>query len=299
MHPSALINALLLCLLNISFMVTGIILNSVVIISLRRCSQLRKKLCYFMILLLSYFDLAVVIIGHPLLISSTILWSMQMYHEGIETIRVQAISIFGSFSMFALLTLNIERFLALTFPFFHQTAVTKGKLVLVQVLHKIIAVALLPVQFFFPKVKVYRPILISLFLLLFLSVLAFLNYRILTIAKSKREDELRVAPTGVATRSHQERQNRRTRNFESISTCSLAIGCFFICSIPGIVFSIWSFKSNSPLKNRQAVSFNIWVSTFACMNSTFNCLLFFWRNSILRREGIKIVKCLLQTERWE
>ena len=93
-----------------------------------------------MILLLSYFDLAVVIIGLAVviigLISSTILWSMQMYHEGIETIRVQAISIFGSFSMFALLTLNIERFLALTFPFFHQTAVTKGKLVLVQVLHK-------------------------------------------------------------------------------------------------------------------------------------------------------------------
>ena len=106
-----------------------------------------------MILLLSYFDLAVVIIGHPLLISSTILWSMQMYHEGIETIRVQAIGIFGSFSMFALLTLNIERFLALKFPFFHQTAVTKGKLVLVQVLHKIIAVAVLSVQFFFPESK--------------------------------------------------------------------------------------------------------------------------------------------------
>ena len=49
-------------------MVAGIILNSVVIISLLRSSQLRKKLCYFTILVLSCGDLAEVTIVQPLLI---------------------------------------------------------------------------------------------------------------------------------------------------------------------------------------------------------------------------------------
>jgi hypothetical protein len=59
-------------------MVAGIFLNSVVvIISLWRSSQLRKKLCYFMILVLSCFDLAVITITHPLLIVSTIYFSQE------------------------------------------------------------------------------------------------------------------------------------------------------------------------------------------------------------------------------
>ena len=67
-----MLNVVLLCIINIIFMVAGIFLNSVVIISLWRSRQLRKKLCYFMILVLSCFDLAVVTIIHPLLITSTI-----------------------------------------------------------------------------------------------------------------------------------------------------------------------------------------------------------------------------------
>ena len=84
METNIFINALFLCLVNVAFMVVGIFLNTVVIISLWRSSQLRKKLCYFMILVLSCFDLAVVAIAHPLLILSTILWSIEIYHGEIE-----------------------------------------------------------------------------------------------------------------------------------------------------------------------------------------------------------------------
>ena len=57
MHLNTIINIFFLCTVNITFMISGIFLNSVVIISLRRSSQLRKKTCYFMILVLSCFDL--------------------------------------------------------------------------------------------------------------------------------------------------------------------------------------------------------------------------------------------------
>ena len=270
-------------------MVTGIILNSVVIIILWRSSQLRKKLCYFMILVLSCFDLAEVIIGHPLLILSTILWSVQMYHRKITRIRKYTFILLSGFSMVALLTLNIERFLALTRPYFHQTAVTKGKLALFLALQIIIVVALTLLYFFGPKTIVYRPIILAVFTLSVWLVLSFLNYKMLVIVRSKRDGELRVDPTALIP-AHQERKKNRKINLRNFSTCSLVVGCFFASSFAGIVFCIWIFITKSSRDDSQVRLFDIFASTFVCMNSTFNCLIFFWRHSILRREGIKIVK---------
>ena len=64
-------NAAFLCAVNVFFIFAGIILNSVVITSLWN-SQLRRKLCYFMIFVQACFDLAVVVVIHPLNILRTI-----------------------------------------------------------------------------------------------------------------------------------------------------------------------------------------------------------------------------------
>ena len=62
-----------------------------------------------MILALSCFDMAVIANSHPVLILSTILWSMQTSPEEIK-ITWEYTSILLESSMFALLTLSIERF---------------------------------------------------------------------------------------------------------------------------------------------------------------------------------------------
>ena len=294
MDPNTFVNALFLCLVNVAFMVAGIILNAVVIISLWRSSQIRKKLCYFMILVLSCVDMAVVAIIHPVLILSTIPWSMEIYHVEIYHTRIYTNTILGGFSMFALLTLTIERFLALTYPFFHQTAVTKRRLVLFQAFLMITTVSLQPVKYFYEKTA---NMLIILFVLFLLFLFICLNYKMFIIAKSKRENE-RVAPTRAATSSHRyPERKRRILIFKHFSTCSLAVACFFICSLPQIIYSASRLTSNKPFYDRQLLIFSIWSGTFFSMNSTFNCLIFFWRNSILRREGMKVVKCF-QSERF-
>jgi hypothetical protein len=94
-------------------MVAGIFLNAVVIISLWRSSQLRKKLCYFLIFVLSCCDLAAVAIYHLALIFSTILWSMQIYSEEVKRMLMYLCWLLVGWSMLALLTLNVERFFAL------------------------------------------------------------------------------------------------------------------------------------------------------------------------------------------
>ena len=287
MDSSTFINALLLCLLNASFMVAGIFLNSVVIISLWRSSQLRKKLCYFMILILSCFDLAVVTFIHPVLILSTISWSMKTLHKEIDIIWSCTSFLFAVFSMTSLLTLNIERFLALTYPFFHQTAVTKKRLVLFQAFWMIIILSLSPLVYVYEVI--IRNILITVFVLVLLFLFIYLNYKIFIIAKSKRKDD-RVTPASTATASgHQERKKRKI-NFKNISTCCLTVACFFICCFPQLIYSVL-LSTETVAYDRHARLFKLWSATFVAMNSTFNCLIFFWRNSILRREGMKIAKC--------
>ena len=93
-------------------MVAGIFLNSAVIISLWRSSQLRKNPCYFMILVLSCFDLAEITITHPLLIVSTIYYfeGQEEINEVLPATKSIYFVVCGS-SLFAFFTLNVERFL--------------------------------------------------------------------------------------------------------------------------------------------------------------------------------------------
>ena len=268
-------------------MVAGIFLNSVVIFSLWRSSQLRNKLCYFMILVLSCFDLAVVAITHPFLIASTIYFSQGAEINEIRRLTEKSIYfvVFGS-SMFSLFMLNFERFLALTCPFFHQASVTKTRLLCFQAFWTVIIIVPSQLVFFIISdtiADIYATVIVLFVLFLFI----YSNYKMFKIAKSKREDERVVVTTAASVN-----ENRKTRilNFKSISTCSWAVGCFSCCSCPYIICS--ALRLASALSERQFLLFSLWSGTFTSLNSTFNCVIFFWRNSVLRREGIKIVNAL-------
>ena len=220
MNPSTFINTLFLCLVNVSFMVAGIFLNTVVIISLRRSSQLRKKLCHFMILVLSCFDLAVVTITHPVMILSTIFWSKEGRSELLEQIRTHISGNLYVFSTTALLILNIERLLGLTFPLFHRTSVTKKRLLILQAFSTILVSGLITWSEII-NLKTLAYILVMVYLSILLLLFIYFNYKMFTIAKSKFRGKLVVATSG------DEGRKQRALNFKAISTCSLAVGLFF------------------------------------------------------------------------
>ena len=286
MQKSDIFSVVFLCIINIVFMVAGIFLNSVVIISLWRSSQLRKKLCYFMIFVLSCFDLSVVTITHPLLIVSTISVPLGEINEICERTRRSMYFVVCNSSMFALFTVNVERFLALTCPFFHQASVTKTRLLYFQAFLTVIIVGLSPLVYFYSDTFGNRLSTVIVLSLLFFFIYSC-NYKIFKIAKSKREDESDVPSAATSMDG-----NRKKRIFilKNISICSLATSCFFFCSCPEIIYSVLRLASETRLSEMQFLFFHLWSSTFISLNSTFNCVIFFWRNSVLRREGMKIVK---------
>ena len=284
MEKGDIFNVVFLAIINVIFLVAGIFFNSIVIISLWRSRQLRRKLCYFVIFVLSCFDLAVVAITHPFLITSAVYYSLEDVNKTREhTRKLLTFTLYG-FSMFALLTLNVERFLALTCPFFHQASITKTRLICVQALGMAITVGILPVVYFDIQIIANTIIAGCQIMLLVFSMSS--NYKLFKIAKSKRDDE-RVAP--IAAMSGSDNRNNRILNLKSISACSLTVGCFFVCSFPQMIYSVLRLAIDVLPYDREIWLFNLWSSTIFSMNSTFNCLIFFWSNSILRREGLKII----------
>ena len=294
MDLRSLINLLLLFSLNALFMVGGTFSNCVVIASLWKSPQLRKKPGYFAILILSCFDLAVVTINHPVIILTTIFWYMETYSIEIKFTWEVTITLLSGFSMVALLTLNVERYLALTYPFFHQTAVTRQRLVFFMALLVIPIVIFAPLAYFNGRIG---NMIVGLFVVLLLIVFIILNYKMFIIARSKLKQNRIVVPDTETTSTTNEAQSKRNRklHLKSISTCSLTVACFFICTIPQLVYSTLRLTSENLEPGRDEWLHNIWASTWLTLNSTFNCLIFFWRNSMLRREGVKIVKYFRST----
>jgi hypothetical protein len=185
-------------------------------------------------------------------------------------------TIFG-FSFVALLVMNIERYLGAYYPFFHRTTVTKRKLL------KLLAILLiLPLTLILISVNdwvISFPTASIIFVIIINPPFVFINYKLFKISRKMRRDN--TTSPEVSTLHV---------NLKNISTCLLAVACLVLLSIPGSFFFAFNFVEESTSENVMLSDF--WTGTVATANSTLNCLIFFWKNKVLRREGIKVLKTL-------
>ena len=124
------VNLIFIFSVNVLFFFSGICLNSLVILSFWRSVQLRKKLCHFMIMILSCCDLLTVLKGHSLTALSAMLWLNGKFdvYPRLLLIFLKLSNIFVASSLLALLVMNFDRYLATHCPIFHRTSVTKRRL---------------------------------------------------------------------------------------------------------------------------------------------------------------------------
>jgi ABC-type spermidine/putrescine transport system permease subunit II len=83
---------------------------------------------------------------------------------------------------------------------------------------------------------------------------------------------------------------RKSANLKNISSCLLAVACLVCLYLPMSVYIALSITEESASTNLK-ISW-LWTKTIITTNSTFNCLIFFWKNNILRTEGIRVIKVL-------
>ena len=288
----SLINLIFLSIANGFFTFFGIFLNSVVIISLWRSAKFRKGTGNFMILVLSSFDLLVIIVGHPTVILSAVLWSTDgnsLAHwskPGSDGYRLTEVAILASnfahsFSMYALLAMTIDRYLAITRPFFHRTCVTKRRILAITVIMQFLFTALRMFRFFdeLKAVNYISLLVIGTTPIFLLVVLNIRMYRIITKLRTKRNEKVSKTQMAVLKKNY---------------TCLLTGFCFFVSITPLAVYAVIRATSTALLSDDALMLILLWGNTSLSMNSTWNCVIFFWRNEILRKAGEKLVSSCLK-----
>ena len=279
MELTYFINLILILCLNVLFFFSGICLNTVVILSFWRSAQLRKKLCYFMIMISSCFDLLVVLTNHPYVVLTAVLWLTGKFMDTVPSwayMCSRLIKIFPGVSLLALLVMNFDRYLATSYPIFHRTSVTKRRLLTLLAILIIIGITCAQMSVNI----ISHETVIAIFLIILFPPMLFMNYKLFIVARKSRRND-RMSP-----------EIKKTFSFKTVSSSSLAVVCFVVLYIPTFVYIGLRTNSrySSTLDNAYIVG--LWATTIASMNSTFNCLIFYWKNKILRTEGMKVIKGL-------
>ena len=227
-----------------------------------------------MIMVLSCCDLLTVITNILGLILYLIAWLTEnhdLYTTVIIYIDLNKLS--AGFSMSTLMVMCIERYLGVYHPFFHKTSVTRHKLLTFLAILIILPATLIIVST--NDLVLSRPIALGIFMVAFVPLFIFFNYKLLKISRKMRREN--TTPT-----------EKRRINLKNIHTCLLTVVCLLVFSIPTSFRIAFAFVEGSTSDNAWLSLF--WVSTMQVMNCSFNSLIFFWKNKVLRDEGIKIVK---------
>jgi multisubunit Na+/H+ antiporter MnhB subunit len=274
------INFIFIFAVNVFFFFSGICLNSLVILSFWRYVQLRKKLCYFMIMILSCCDLLTVLTNSPLMALIVMSWSTGKLDVNARWphISLNSTNSFLVFSLFALLVMSFDRYLATSYPIFHRTSVTKGRLLTFLAILIVVEVILRVMTVNFLISNQWHAVIFSL---LFIPPMLFINYKLLLVIRKCRKNK-RISP-----------EIKKTFSLKNISSCLLAVACVVVLSIPMVVYiglTIHSTETTYTLDNATLVG--IWARTICLINCTFNSLIFYWKNKVLRTEGLKVLKSL-------
>ena len=278
MDLNVYIYLIFLCVVNIIFTFSGIVSTTLVIVSYWKSSQLRKKLCHFMIMVLSCFDLVAIVTNHPATLLYLMFWLKEEYELLLNwTVYLNFVTLFYGFSFFVLLVMSIERCLGAYCPIFHCTTVTKRRLLTLLAILLIFNTTLYVIST--NDMIISRTLAIILFIVASFPPLLYLNFKLFKISREVRQ------------RKASSPEKRTTINLKSISTCLLAVTCIVVLSSSVSVYVVFDIISGNKRSINVRLSY-VWATTIWNTNSTFNSLIFFWKNKVLRAEGIKILKKL-------
>ena len=118
-----------------------------------------------------------------------------------------------------------------------------------------------------------------IFLIIFGPPMVLTNYKLFKIArKGQRNNE--ILPGMI-----------KKLSLKNISCCLLTVVCLVVLQIPTIIYiGLEMASKETPMLSDKVKLALLWAKTSSAMSSTFNCLIFFWKNRILRTEGIKLIK---------
>ena len=193
-----------------------------------------------------------------------------------STLYMDFITIFYAYSFFELVVMIFERYLAAYYPIFHRTSVTRRRLLTLLAIILIFYSTLYVMST--NDMIISRNVVRIIFIFASSPPLLYLNFKLFKVSRDLRRTK--ISPG-----------RRTTVNLKSISACLLVVACLVVLSISVVAFIVFDIISENKLASSVKLSY-VWATTTWNMNCTFNSLIFFWKNKVLRTEGMKILKAL-------
>ena len=278
------VNQIIYCIANCVLMFPTALLNGVSILTIVRSSQLKGKVCYFLILAQSGIDLAVGAIAIPFYTLARVSEVMGIENCTLFYSCEKIFQVITGMSFLTLFLLTAERYTAIIHPVAHRVRLTKRKILIC------ICLLTFPVFLFnfakFPSEFIHSTAAIS-FIGLILACNTFAYIKIFLAARNAHSGD-RIANSSVVTAqasTNFEKKKKTLRNVKLAKSCALVVVLSYVCYIPGIV--CYSLYKNDPLNLRVAYS---WSMTIVALNSSLNSVVFFWKRPLLRGEAIRMLK---------
>ena len=298
---SYFIDSIFGCIVNIILGVVGTGLNALVICVFWKTPKLRLKVSYFMIMVLSTIDLSVCIIVHPLHVINSIGEITQTAKCGIKMAYQTSAVIFSGASFLTFFIMNCERFLSIVHPFFHLNHVTKHRCLILSFLPWIISVVTGIAPVFDLNIQSF----ITILALLVIIGTFYIYVCIYIVARKRRNSRERSISAGTDELDFSQDSSRgTTAALQSKKTVSFLhdiqlakMYLFVVLSSIGLNLpnAVGLAMYADPVKTVDViVHLKIWTVTLVAMNSTMNCIIFFWSNNRLRKEGWRICKQLFK-----
>ncbi len=270
----------LLCFIfNIIQTLLIIFLNYLAVHALCKSSQLRRKTTLFLVMVLSANDLSVGIIVEPLF----------LFHLGREiygmedcfgsTLKKIILEFFIATSFTTFVVLNVEIYLSIMYPIFHKTKVTNRRVLTILCIIGIVTIVR-TYLFAFHISKRASKLFFSSFILITLVALTYIHIKIFVVVYKRR----RIGFVSGDRSSNVHGRKSFLQGVREAKSCLLVLLCTVLCFMPSAIEDGMTETSTDMI-----ILFNPWRSTFALTASFLNCIVFFWRNGILRKEAKSII----------
>ena len=263
--------------------IPAVLLNSISVLTIWKSSHLKAKLCYFLILIQSIFDIAVGVISLPAIIAYVAL-ELRGNASCVLVVILQAITFIpAGISLTTICLLTLERYLSILHPVVHRSYVTKTRMLICVCCGSVWFVVTGPVLRIISE-KSSIMILNLVVVAIVLACTTFAYVRIYFAVRNMHFSNDCISDYSTEQSSSKTKEKRKSLRERSLAkSCALVVLICYVCYLPFAVCYI--YFSDDPIHFRVAT---FWSWVVLTLNSSLNSVVFFWKRPLLRQEAMNI-----------
>lgn len=279
-----IINQVVVCAANCVLVIPTVLLNGISILTITKSSQLKERICFFLILIQAMVDLAVGAVSLPL----------ETFIRAREILGTASCNSNFALSSIALMPFGLaltttcaftfERYLGILHPIVHRTYLTRKKFLIYIFFSAIALLVLVPLGL--ASKKAYHIVGVAVITI----PLVFNAFAYIKIFLAGRKSLHSNDTTGTFTDASKEpnvseksRKKQFLKELKLAKSCALVVFTFYMCFLQAPILN-FIFVNDEPANFRVAQS---WAATISALNSSLNSIIFFWQSPLLRTEAMK------------